>query len=314
MSSTLAGAAAAALAAVFYNTGLAVQTFDAREAPSDRAFRLSLLGNLLRRPRWLLGTGLTVLGWICEVVAMRLAPLNIVVPMLALGLVVLLAIGARSLGESVGIREVVAVTAIVVGIAAVAALSTARSALDVPTSEVLLAMLIVAAIALVPLLVTSSGRPPWLPALSAGLLFALSVFATKLVADALEQQHALAVLGWATLVLSADIFGLVFEMSALQNYPATRTAPIVFSAQITVPVILGAVLTGTLGAAHERGGELGLLLGFCLVIAGAAALATSRLVAAAADPSENSESIVAGVRPAASADANVAANARDGSG
>ena len=52
------------------------------------------------RPRWLLGTGLALVGWIAQVGALLLIPLTLVEPALAMSLVVLLGIGSRVLGRA----------------------------------------------------------------------------------------------------------------------------------------------------------------------------------------------------------------------
>jgi drug/metabolite transporter (DMT)-like permease len=313
MGTTIAGALAAAAAAVLYNVGLVFQAFDARDAPADHALRLSLLGGLLRRPRWLLGTALTVVAWALEVVAMRFAPLTVVTPMLALGLVVLLVVGAHSLGEHVGGREYAAVAAIVCGVLAIALSARPRETLTASTGVVIAAMTIVAAIAILPHVVRAMHRRPWLPALSAGLLFSLSVFATKLAADELEQGVLIAAAAWALTVLTTDIAGLTFEMSALQNYPATRTAPIVFVTQITVPIVLAAALSGANlpGAAGARSATVA---GFALVLAGAVLLASSTFVAVATEAGSNSESTVETDSPERSIEASETANALTSAG
>ncbi len=62
-------------------------------------------GGLVRRARWLLGTGLSMLGWPLQVVALLLAPLVVVQPALAVGLLVLLFLAERMLGEHAGRNE-----------------------------------------------------------------------------------------------------------------------------------------------------------------------------------------------------------------
>src|SRR5580765_6248828 len=109
MTSALLGTGAACAASSLYNAGLALQALDAREAPGEEGLRLSLLGRLVRRRRWLVGTALNVLGWPLQTVALVFAPLALVQPALAFGLVLLLGIAAHQLGERVGTREVAAV-------------------------------------------------------------------------------------------------------------------------------------------------------------------------------------------------------------
>ena len=93
------GIAAAIGASTLYSLGIALQAMDAKEAPREAHLRLELARGLIRRARWLLGTGLSILGFPLQVVALLLAPLVVVQPALAAGLLVLLMLGQRMLGE-----------------------------------------------------------------------------------------------------------------------------------------------------------------------------------------------------------------------
>src|ERR1700756_5771916 len=110
------GIAAAVGASTLYSLGIALQAMDAREAPHEEHLRLALAWGLIRRVRWLLGTGLSILGFPLQVVALLLAPRVVVQPSLAAGLLVLLLVGERMLGERAGRYEYVAMAAIVVGV------------------------------------------------------------------------------------------------------------------------------------------------------------------------------------------------------
>ena len=89
---------------------------DAREAPHEEHLRLALAWGLVRRSRWLLGTGLSMIGWPLQVVALMLAPLVVVQPAMAVGLLVLLLVGQRMLGEPAGRYEHFASGAILLGV------------------------------------------------------------------------------------------------------------------------------------------------------------------------------------------------------
>src|SRR6201997_4931956 len=93
------GIAAAVGASTLYSLGIALQAMDAKQAPHEEHLRLALAWGLVRRARWLLGTGLSVLGWPLQVVALLLAPLVVVQPALAAGLLVLMFLGERMLRE-----------------------------------------------------------------------------------------------------------------------------------------------------------------------------------------------------------------------
>ena len=64
----------------------------------------------------MLGTGLSILGWPLQVIALLLAPLVVVQPALAAGLLVLVFVGQRMLGEHAGRHEHIAMAAIVIGV------------------------------------------------------------------------------------------------------------------------------------------------------------------------------------------------------
>src|SRR4051795_11843848 len=92
------GIAAAVASSTFYSLGIALQAMDARETPHEEHLRLALVWGLVRRARWLAGTGLSVLGFPLQLVALLLAPLVVVQPSLAAGLLVLLGVGEGLLG------------------------------------------------------------------------------------------------------------------------------------------------------------------------------------------------------------------------
>ena len=80
------GIVAAVGASTLYSLGIALQAVDAKEAPREEYLRLALGRYLLGRTRWLAGTALSILGWPLQVVALLLAPLVVVQPALATGL------------------------------------------------------------------------------------------------------------------------------------------------------------------------------------------------------------------------------------
>src|SRR6202022_118610 len=110
------GIAAAVGASTLYSLGIAFQAMDAKEAPHETHLRLALVRRLIKRGRWLLGTGLSILGFPLQVVALLLAPLVVVQPALAAGLLVLLFLAQRMLGEHAGRYEYLSMGAIVIGV------------------------------------------------------------------------------------------------------------------------------------------------------------------------------------------------------
>ena len=154
----LIGIAAATVASSLYSLGIAVQAVDARQAGDEYTLRLSLLTHLLTRGRWLAGTAMTASGWPLQIVALWFAPLEVVQPALASGLLVLLLMGERLLGERPGRRELLAVGAIIAGVAGIAALAPPRSTHHVHGIALVLVLALLAFAALLPYLAQLLGR------------------------------------------------------------------------------------------------------------------------------------------------------------
>src|SRR5437764_13386726 len=121
------GVAAAVGASTLYSLGIALQALDARETSHEEHLRVALVVGLVRRSRWLLGTGMSVLGFPLQVLALMLAPLVVVQPALAAGLLVLLFVGQRMLGERAGSYEYISVLAIAIGVVGTALAAPPRS-------------------------------------------------------------------------------------------------------------------------------------------------------------------------------------------
>jgi drug/metabolite transporter (DMT)-like permease len=275
------GIAAAVGASSLYSLGIALQAMDAKEAPHEEHLRLALAWGLLRRARWLLGTGLSILGWPLQVLALLLAPLVLVQPALAVGLLVLLFLSERMLGEHPGRYEYIAVAAIVIGVIGAGLTSPPRNTTHV-TEELTIVLVLVAlgVTSLLPYLLRALGRShASVTMIGAGFSFGWSGVATKLASDSLSQGHLLAAAGWTLATGAASGVGVLSEMSALQSRPAIQVAPVVFVTQTVIPVALAPVLLGERFTATPLGGiPLGMSL--ALLVSGAAMLARSPLLLA----------------------------------
>jgi hypothetical protein len=242
MRSLLLGTVCAGAASTFYCLEVAMQALEARAVPVAHGFRPSLLVRLVRRPRWLVASLVGTLGWPLQAGALLLAPLTLVQPALGLGLVLLLPIGARFLGERVGRRETGAVVAVLVGVAGSAWVAPERSAAHVGASLLVPALVCLAVLALAPYLVASVRRLALAGAWSAGFAFAWSGLATKLFSDALAAKDRTGVVLWLVLTGAWALVGILGEMSALQRRSATQVAPAIFAVETLVPVALAPIL------------------------------------------------------------------------
>lgn len=288
------GIVAAIAASLLYNTSIALQALEARGVPQEHALRVSLLGRLVRNRRWLGATALGLAGWPLEIAALLLAPLTVVQPCLASGLILLLWLGATRLGERLGPREAVAVAAIVLGVAGVALAAPERTTEHASAGAIALALVLVAIPVLAPYALRTRIRHSphqggvdvgWasavgtLAVLSAGCGYAWTAIASKLLTDELAAGALLVAAAWLATAAASEGLALLSEMSALQRRPATHVAPAMFAVQVLVPVLLAPLIFGESWAGTPLGGVV-LVTSMALAVAGTVLLAGSSAVGA----------------------------------
>jgi len=288
------GIAAAIGASLLYNTSIALQALEARGVPHEHSLRPSLLGRLVRNRRWLGATALGLAGWPLEIAALLLAPLTVVQPCLASGLILLLWLGATRLGERPGRREAAAVAAIVVGVAGVALAAPERTTDHASAGAIALALALVAIPLAAPYALHGRSRhsPPsgrvkvgWvggvgtLMVVSAGCGYAWTAIASKLLTDELAAGALLVAVAWLATAAASEGLALLSEMSALQRRAATHVAPAMFAVQVLVPVLLAPLIFGESWADTPLGGAV-LVASMAIAVAGTVLLAGSTAVGA----------------------------------
>jgi hypothetical protein len=280
MTDLILGMAAAVAASTFYSLGVVLQAMDAKRAPHAEHLRLGLARDLVKRARWLAGTGISILGWPLQVVALLLVPLVVVQPTLAAGLLVLLWFGRRLLHEHAGRREHVAVAAIVLGVLGAALCAPPYTTTHSGDETITIALLVLAVLATTPYVISAVRRPaPSITMMGAGLAFAWSGVATKLASDDLHHGHLAVAAAWAISTAGASAVGALSEMSALQMRPAIQVAPVVFVTQTVVPIVLAPLILNEKFTDTPLNG-VPLALALAILVAGAAALARSPLLLA----------------------------------
>ncbi len=276
MGSTVIGVVLACVASCLFNAAIAIQALEARKIPQQYGLRFTLLRRLISRPRWLGGTAMGALALPLQTAALLFAPLTVVQPCDGAGLLLLLYLGTRMLGERVGARELTAIAAIVIGIVMLTIVSPHREVTHVSGAAVLVPLLVVAAVALAPFaLRTVLGAEGLLVVFGAGAAFALSAFCLKLIADALDRQAWLALLLVLAVAVAGAVVGTLSEQSALQRRAATQVAPIIFVLELLVPIGLGLTVVGE----SWDGSVAVILAALALVVAGVVALGRAPQVA-----------------------------------
>jgi drug/metabolite transporter (DMT)-like permease len=250
--------AAAALAAVCFDGAVLLQAGEARTIGPEHALRLSLLRRLVARPRWVLGSAIAVLGWPLQLLALSLAPVTLVQPTLALGLVVLLLGATRVLGERVGRREWASAGAVIVGVAVLAVAAPSHTdALPGTTALIVVGAVLGVPVAL-PLVAGGKRAGSWTLIAGGGSAFALAAIGSKLLTVEIAAGRPLAAAAWAVVTAACAGAGFIIDMSA--------------------PVILAPLLFGERWGATPAGGAV-MLAGVLLVLLGGAGLGASRATA-----------------------------------
>ena len=271
----LGGLAVALAAAACYEAGYVMQALEARRADPGRALRASLLGSLLRRRLWLIGTGLSITGAGLQAVALLLAPLTLVQPTLALGLVALLVLGRVVLHERVGIREWAAVAAIIAGVTIVALNAPARDPHGHDPVGTAIVLGVLALFLAAPFVVLRHEPRAAVAGAAAG--DGISAIGLKLLSDAVATSSWLAAGAWGVVTAATGLVALTAEMSSLQRIPATRVAPVIVASQVIIPVLAAPLLAGEHWSAVTLAGVL-------IVTAGAAVLGGSAPVSGMMHP------------------------------
>lgn len=278
MPKVLIGLAIALLSAAIYNVGVSVQALDARALPAETALRISLFRRLLRRRRWVVGTLLTIVGWGLQTAALLFAPLTLVQPALASGLLVLLYVGVRVLGEHVGRREVLATLLLIGGIAGLAVSAPEHVSAHVGGVRLAVTLSVLGLAAIASFAISRRHPLGLVTTLSCGFAFAWTALGTRFLADAFQQRSWLAALVWFGAVAAMSGVGTLNELTAMRTWPATRVVPVVLTIDTLVPVLLAPLLLGEHWGATP-GTAAAVLGSVALALAGGTLLATRAAVA-----------------------------------
>jgi hypothetical protein len=265
------------LSAVLAFGGSALQALEARRVPSSQALRASLLGTLLRRPLWLLGTGVNIVAFGIQLAALSVSSLAIVQPIFAVGLIVLAVIGVTKLGEKLGLSEYAGGVLIILGLASLALVAPRHNHL--PLSWWFGAPTLAALCALVSVLAAMrlTGRSDGLAAsCAAGLLYAWVGIGGTLLGEAFSRSDWTLVIVWGAGTTASAVLAVLAEMTALQTWPVTRSKPVVFVLQTIFPAFLAPFFAaGGFGPVHGAPFVVSLLVvaGGSIVIASSSAVA-----------------------------------------
>jgi drug/metabolite transporter (DMT)-like permease len=306
------------LAAVLLGVGFVLQQFAAEQEPESRFLHLRILTDLLRKPRWLLGIGCMVAGYLLAAWSIGHLELTLVEPLLTTYLVWALILAVPLSKQPVHATEVVGALILCGG---VALLSVSRSitpiGLSVGSFSQWYAAAIIAGVAFVCVLIghrrTGQVRAT-LTGLAAGLVFGIQDALTRQTLEILQGNSFTALFSaWAPYALvGAGIVGIWLMQNAFSAAPLHASLPAIAAGEPIAGIALGIVVFGdsiqiTPGMlAIQAGGIAALIIGV-VAVARSSAFSGLRKITVRAAPHG-----LHGLRsPAGSADAQLPATPAD---
>ena len=187
----------------------------------------------------MLGIALELLGIVPQLAALAYAPFAVVQTALTAGLVLLLFVGVRYLGERVDRAAMVGVGLLIVGVALVAWGAPAHSEAHRGGLLVVLVVAATAAAAVAPLALRRPDIRRGLGlAITSGVGFAGTNIATKLASDDIGLGHWPNAVAWGAVAAALGVCATITGMSAFQRCAATVVVPVATAVQTFLPIVL----------------------------------------------------------------------------
>ncbi|GAB2973489.1 DMT family transporter [Amycolatopsis acidiphila] len=260
----------AVAAAMAYGVASVLQSVAARAVDGGAGgIDPRLLVRVFRQWRYVLGTALDVVGFLAQLVALRVLPLFAVQAALAASLAVT-AVAAIAIGARLHAREWAAVVLVCAGLALLGASAQGEGSAPVGFGFHLALLLATAVVGVVGALAGRAPERVRSPALGlvAGLEFALVALAGRIIST-----HSLGALlsDPATYAVAiAGVLGMLFYASALQRGSVTTATALMVVGETVLPSVVGVL---ALGDTTRPGFAVVAIAGFALAVAAALALA-----------------------------------------
>ncbi len=281
------------LAALLLGIGFVLQQQTAEAAPQSHFLSLRLLGDLLRKRKWLAGIGCMILGQVLAAWSLGHLSLSIVEPLLTTNLLVALILAVPLSHQALGITEVVGALLLIAG---ETILSLAQYTQPIGQSFGSFSHWPAAAgIACIAFAAVQAGRHrsgkqrATLTGLGAGLVFGIQDALTRQTLQIL-QHHGISGLAhsWSAYCLVATgAVGLLLMQSAFNAGPLHSSLPTITAGEPVAGILLGIIVFGDrislspASLAMHAGGLAALVVGVILV---ARASALSNLRKAVVEP------------------------------
>lgn len=276
-------------AALLYAVASVLQHRAAVSQPAGRALRLSLLTGLARRSSWIVGILADGGGYVLQFVALSAGALVVVQPLMVLGLLFAVPLGARISGAHPRRSDNLAALTVCVGLAVfLVAASPAAGTASIRASTWL--VLLTAGCGTAGALVAAGQRVagparPVLLGAGAGVLYGISAALTKTTGQLFADVGLRTFLDWQPYALAVvGLAGLLVGQSAFSAGRLELSLPTMSVVDPVVSVLIGSLafreaLAGSVAAVAAQVG------GLVLTVAGVYALARSPTIRAVRDQS-----------------------------
>jgi hypothetical protein len=240
-------------AALVLGLGYVLQQRVAATVPLEELLTFRLLLDLMRRPQWWVGVACMVVGELLAGLALNLAAVAIVEPLLSTNLLFALAFSAALARQRIQWQEATGAIMLSAALGVFIAVGNPRSSPAPATSGVVIAIAVCAVVGVVALLVIVGKQrglvgESVLLATGAGLLYGLQDAATR-AALVVADDHGVAAMfinPWIFVVIGAAVIGILLSQSAFKAARLDYSLPPIAAAEPLAGIFLGVSLLGDL--------------------------------------------------------------------
>ncbi|MDP9094198.1 MAG: DMT family transporter [Actinomycetota bacterium] len=238
-------------AALLLGLGYVLQQRVAATLPLEELLTLRLLLDLVRRPRWWVGVGCMVVGELLAGLALNLAAVAIVEPLLSTNLLFALAFSAALARQRIRWQEATGAIMLSAALGVFIAVGNPHSSPAPATSGIVIAVAVCTVVGVVALLVIVGKQrglvgESVLLATGAGLLYGLQDAATR-AALVVADHRGIAVMfinPWIYVVIGAAVIGILLSQSAFKAARLDYSLPPIAAAEPLAGIFLGVSLLG----------------------------------------------------------------------
>lgn len=291
---SVAAIAAALSAACSFAAAAILQQEAAQTVDPSAALHLRLLLDLLRRPRWVAGIAMLVMGFSLQAVALANGPVALVQPIVATELAFAIPIAIWRRHRRAGRREWFGIALVLGGVSGFLIVASPAPGITEPDlADWLRTMVPAGTIVVLAVLVAGTRKGPRRASLlgaAAGVSFALLAVLTKAVTHQLGNGMGATFTNWEIYILVGfGIAALVVSQSAYQAGPLALSMPAISTIEPVVAVTIGDTLFEE--QARLGGAALALEVGAALIaLMGLVLLSTSPLVLSIYDEARSTDS------------------------